>query len=40
MLDGIPDSCWTLFEESSHMPHVEERDRYMQVVGRWLASQD
>ena len=31
---------WVLFEESSHMPHLEERERYMQVVGDWLARHD
>jgi proline-specific peptidase len=34
---GIPESEWVLFEQSSHMPHVEERERYMQVVGAFLA---
>jgi L-proline amide hydrolase len=38
--DGIPDAEWVLFEESSHMPHLEERERYMQVVGDWLARHD
>jgi L-proline amide hydrolase len=28
---------WMLFDESSHMPHLEERGRYMHVVGEWLA---
>jgi L-proline amide hydrolase len=40
MRDGIPNSQWALFEESSHTPFLEERDRYMQVVGKWLASHD
>ena len=40
LLDGIPNADWVLFEESSHMPHVEERERYMQVVGDWLAAHD
>jgi L-proline amide hydrolase len=40
LLDGIPGSEWVVFEESSHMPHVEERGRYMQVVGDWLARHD
>jgi L-proline amide hydrolase len=40
MLDGIAGSEWVVFEESSHMPHVEERERYMQVVGDWLAAHD
>ena len=37
---GIPDCEWVLFEESSHTPFAEERERYMQVVGDWLARQD
>jgi L-proline amide hydrolase len=37
---GIQDSEWVLLEESSHMPHLEERERYMQVVGDWLARHD
>jgi L-proline amide hydrolase len=40
LLAGIADSEWVVFEESSHMPHVEERERYMQVVGNWLAQHD
>jgi L-proline amide hydrolase len=40
LLDGIADSEWVCFEESSHMPHVEERERYMRVVGDWLARND
>jgi L-proline amide hydrolase len=40
LLDGIDGSDWVVFEESSHMPHVEERERYMQVVGDWLARHD
>lgn len=37
---GIRDAEWVLFDESSHMPHLEERHRYMQVVGEWLARHD
>jgi L-proline amide hydrolase len=33
---GIPGSEWVIFENSSHMPHVEETERYLQVVGRFL----
>ena len=40
LLDGIADSEWVCFEESSHMPHVEERERYMRVAGDWLAQHD
>ena len=37
---GINGAVWELFEESSHLPHYEERERYMQVVGDWLAKHD
>lgn len=37
---GILDAERVLFEDSSHMPHVEEREKYMQVVGDWLARHD
>jgi len=40
LVRGIPRSEWVAFEESSHTPHVEERARYMQVVGGWLARHD
>jgi len=40
LLAGIAGAEWVVFEDSSHMPHVEERDRYMQVVGDWLARHD
>jgi proline-specific peptidase len=37
---GIRGSEWTLFEESSHMSHVEEEQRYLQVVNDWLTRHD
>ncbi|HET8556555.1 MAG TPA: proline iminopeptidase-family hydrolase [Gaiellaceae bacterium] len=40
LLGGIAGSEWVCFEESSHLPHVEKRERYMQVVGEWLAQHD
>jgi L-proline amide hydrolase len=38
--DGIRDAEWVLFDHSSHTPHLEERERYMHVVGEWLARHD
>jgi L-proline amide hydrolase len=38
--EGIAGSEWICFEDSSHMPHVEERERYMRVVGEFLARHD
>ena len=34
--DEIPDVRWRIFEDSSHMPHVEERDACMAEVGTFL----
>ncbi|MDQ6611654.1 MAG: proline iminopeptidase-family hydrolase [Gemmatimonadota bacterium] len=34
--DNIPDVEWHVFENSSHVPHIEERDAYMEVVNRFL----
>ena len=34
---ALPKVKWYQFAESSHMPHYEERERYMQVVGDFLA---
>ncbi|HLJ32662.1 MAG TPA: proline iminopeptidase-family hydrolase, partial [Ktedonobacteraceae bacterium] len=33
---GIAGSEWVLFEQSSHMAHVEERDRYMATVRTFI----
>jgi L-proline amide hydrolase len=38
--DHIKDVRWEIFEHSSHMPHVEETDRYLDVVGRFLDAHD
>jgi L-proline amide hydrolase len=40
LLDGLPVAELTVFGDSSHMPHWEERTRYMEVVGGWLARHD
>jgi proline-specific peptidase len=34
---GIPGSEWVIFENSAHLPHVEETERYLQVLDRFLA---
>jgi L-proline amide hydrolase len=38
--DRIRDVRWEIFENSSHMPHVEEEELYLQVVGAFLDSND
>jgi len=35
---GLPDASWVLFEESSHMPHIEEPERFLDVVEQFLDS--
>jgi L-proline amide hydrolase len=39
-LDRVPNSRWEVFEESSHLPHVEETERYLHVVGDFLDLHD
>jgi L-proline amide hydrolase len=36
----IPGSQWQLFEESSHMPHVEEPDAFLETVEAFLKTID
>lgn len=38
--DAIPDVRWTTFQDSSHMPHVEEEEAFLRVVGGFLAEHD
>jgi pimeloyl-ACP methyl ester carboxylesterase len=34
--DGIAGSEWVIFEDSAHMPYLEEPERYLHVVGDFL----
>jgi L-proline amide hydrolase len=38
--DRIADVRWTVFEDSSHMPHVEQEQLYLSLVGAFLDDQD
>jgi len=38
--DRIPKVRWEIFEDSSHMPHVEEEEAYLQLVGAFLDDND
>lgn len=38
--DGIRGARWEIFEQSSHMPHVEEQADCMRVVGDFLNQND
>ena len=34
---GIPGSEWVIFENSAHLPHVEETEAYLKVLGKFLS---
>jgi L-proline amide hydrolase len=34
--ERLRDSQWELFEDSSHMPHLEERERFLEIVEAFL----
>ena len=38
--DNIPDVRWEVFASSSHLPFVEETERYLEVVGAFLDEHD
>ena len=38
--DGIKGARWEIFENSAHVPHIEETERCMQVIGDFLADHD
>jgi L-proline amide hydrolase len=38
--EGIHEVRWEIFEDSSHMPFVEEPERYRSIVEDFLASHD
>jgi len=35
--NGIPGAEWIIFEESSHLAHAEEPERYLQVLDEFLT---
>lgn len=37
-MDHVPDVRWKVFPESSHMPHVEEEEDFLSVVGAFLQN--
>lgn len=40
MYDAIPDARWELFENSRHMPFLEENGKYLRVVSAWMEEQE
>jgi L-proline amide hydrolase len=39
-VDQVPGCEWVLFENSSHMPHVEEKELCLKTVSNFLARYD
>ena len=40
MYDLIPNAEWELFEYSKHMCYVDENDKYVDMLKKWLAKND
>ncbi len=40
MYDRIPNAEWELFEFSRHAPFVEENEKYIKVLNKWLNKHD
>ena len=40
MYDRLPNSQWELFQYSRHMPFVEENEKFMAVLEKWLNDND
>lgn len=38
--DGVADMRWQIFENSSHMPHVEEKDACLAAVAAFIEQHD
>lgn len=36
LFDGIPKVRWVTFGDSSHTPHMEERERFMKLASEFL----
>lgn len=36
IFEVIPNVKWVKFEESSHMPHLEEKEKFMKVLSEFL----
>lgn len=38
--DAIPDVRWQIFEDASHVPHIEQRDAFMDLVEAFVDEHD
>jgi L-proline amide hydrolase len=40
LVEALPDARWELFEGASHSTHLEQRDRFLELVDSFLADHD
>ncbi|RLK63309.1 alpha/beta fold hydrolase [Atopobacter sp. AH10] len=40
MLDRLPNAQWELFQYSRHMPYIDEKEKYHDILLKWLAQFD
>ena len=40
MFDRVPEARWELFEHSTHMPFIQEFDKYSELLRGWLDEHD
>jgi L-proline amide hydrolase len=40
LVDALPDARWELLEDASHCPHLEQPERFLELVEPFLASHD
>ena len=40
LYDNIPKARWELFQESRHMPFVDETEKYLELLKAWLNQND
>lgn len=40
MYDHLPNASWEIFAYSRHMPFVEEHDKYVEILKKWLNDND
>jgi L-proline amide hydrolase len=40
LVDALPDARWELFEGASHSTHLEQPERFLELVESFLAAND
>jgi L-proline amide hydrolase len=40
LVDALPDARWEVIESASHSTHLEQPDRFLQLVEAFLSAHD